>query len=334
MNNVVISYGRSDIEFVQALAAALSKSLTVWYDANLSIGDGFSEEIPFRILSSTCVISVWSGKSLRSSWVRSEANQALALGKLLSISIDGTLPPAPLDTLHTEVFKDNLDSIVRNINVRISKMSKSTVDFSESFQQYKCKINTKLRSIVGKSHSSRLQALRVEREGYDIYEKADAAFHAAVARRPGHGTIEKGDVVYIGETETPLISLHERAHGYGVIKDTWGTTYSRFSSGTQVGTRVIKLRDEIKIFDAITVGADSSNSGFVGVVEKYPGFRFEGELSQPHVFVPDGFGVAWGEGEFLSGRMKTSENPFSTHPAGICILVSSSGESEIIDFDQ
>ncbi len=335
--SVFISYGRSDVAFVRRLAKFLSKSFSVWHDERLSVGDEFSEEIPFRILASTSVIAIWSRSSLRSSWVRSEANHALNLGRLLSISVDGTMPPPPLDTVHTELFNGDIKRIANIIKEKISAMDASEVNFDRSYSEYRKKLDGRVRSVLRMSHSARLKALQAEREGYDIYERADRAYSAAVARRKGHGVIKKGDSMYLGETETPLLSFYERANGYGVFKDQLGTTYAQFSSGTIVGTRVVKLNDDVRIFDIITAGTSSSHRRFVGVAEIYGRLRFEGELSEPHTFVPDGYGVMWShEGSFLTGNFEyiTTESGFDSKPSGLCVAVYHWGETELLDFDE
>src|ERR1700685_4660179 len=95
MHEVFLSYSRSDLTTVQALAAALAeKGLSVWLDkSGIQEGDAYDTQIEDAIAQTRVVIVLWSKNSVRSQWVRAEAAYALGKHKLLPISIEECDPP-------------------------------------------------------------------------------------------------------------------------------------------------------------------------------------------------------------------------------------------------
>lgn len=106
MADVFISYAREDTAKARLLAEALiADGLSVWWDHDLIGGDNFREQIADTIERATCVIVIWSENSVKSRFVKDEANRALEKNTLLPVSIGGVAPPVGFGELQTVSFK-------------------------------------------------------------------------------------------------------------------------------------------------------------------------------------------------------------------------------------
>lgn len=86
MADVFISYNQADRAWVGPLADALSaRGFEVWWDALIQPGDVWRTRIDQELAAAHCVVVVWSQDSVRSAWVRSEADEALQADKLFSV---------------------------------------------------------------------------------------------------------------------------------------------------------------------------------------------------------------------------------------------------------
>ena len=103
MAKVFISYSSADREKVARLAAALAKhGHEVWWDHNLMPGEDYAEKIELALKGADATVVCWSESAAASDWVRSEADDARARGRLIPVRLDKTMPPKPFDRLHTE----------------------------------------------------------------------------------------------------------------------------------------------------------------------------------------------------------------------------------------
>jgi TolB-like protein len=92
--DIFVSYSREDKAKVTDLVDRLSATgWTVWCDTHLAGGAVFSEEIEREINEAKVVLVVWSEASVKSKWVADEAEMGRDAGKLVPISIDGSMPP-------------------------------------------------------------------------------------------------------------------------------------------------------------------------------------------------------------------------------------------------
>jgi adenylate cyclase len=98
MTDVFVSYARSTEPQAMAIAAALrAKGYGVWRDDQIPAHRAYADVIAERLKSSKAVVVIWSADAAKSQWVRSEADAARAAGKLIQVTVDGTLPPMPFD---------------------------------------------------------------------------------------------------------------------------------------------------------------------------------------------------------------------------------------------
>lgn len=94
MASVFLSYAREDTKAVRPLVQALERAgHAVWWDEQVGGGDQFTRAIQDALDNANAVVVVWSKTSVQSAWVRDEAACGRDSGKLLPVSLDGTLPP-------------------------------------------------------------------------------------------------------------------------------------------------------------------------------------------------------------------------------------------------
>jgi adenylate cyclase len=69
----------------------------VWRDDELPAHRAYSDVIQETLRSAKAVVVLWSANAAESQWVRSEADAARQLGKLVQARLDGSVPPMPFD---------------------------------------------------------------------------------------------------------------------------------------------------------------------------------------------------------------------------------------------
>lgn len=98
MAEVFLSYARPDAALAVRVARALSAAgLSVWFDRDLPAHEAYSDVIASELESSRALLVLWSRASVESHWVRSEANRARELGKLVQARLDDARLPMPFD---------------------------------------------------------------------------------------------------------------------------------------------------------------------------------------------------------------------------------------------
>lgn len=101
MADIFISYARADREVVAALSAALEQSgRSVWWDRHIDGGSAFAQAIETELGAAQAVIVVWSQAALKSDWVKDEAAAARDQGKLVPVSLDGSVAPLGFRQYH------------------------------------------------------------------------------------------------------------------------------------------------------------------------------------------------------------------------------------------
>lgn len=94
MADIFISYSREDRPRVEPLTAALvSAGYSVWWDKDLAGGSRYLDKTEAELNAAKAVLVVWTKTSIASHWVADEAGAGRDSGRLVPISIEGTMPP-------------------------------------------------------------------------------------------------------------------------------------------------------------------------------------------------------------------------------------------------
>ena len=102
MAGVFLSYAREDQLCVEGLARVVEQAgHQVWWDRHIDSGAEFGAEIEAALDAADVVVVAWSKESVKSRWVRDEAGVGGDTGRLVPVTIDGSLPPMGFRQFHT-----------------------------------------------------------------------------------------------------------------------------------------------------------------------------------------------------------------------------------------
>lgn len=103
-HQIFVSYSRQDADWAGAFVDALRKrGWSVFLDTRaIKAGDEWSEEIDAAIDSAKVVITLWSARSVKSSYVIAEVSRAVVRGTLIPLSIDRTRAPPAFRRFQTQ----------------------------------------------------------------------------------------------------------------------------------------------------------------------------------------------------------------------------------------
>lgn len=100
MADVFLSYARADAGTAERLYGELTKAgRSVWFDRELPAHRAYSDVIATELEAASSVLVLWSKASVESQWVRSEANRARELRKLVQARLDDARLPMPFDQI-------------------------------------------------------------------------------------------------------------------------------------------------------------------------------------------------------------------------------------------
>ena len=106
MADIFISYSKADHALALKLSAFLdAEGWTVWWDKSLAAADLYRDEIMKQLDAARTVITIWTPNSIKSGWVRAEAERANAKGKLIPVKTSELTYadiPLPFGEMHTE----------------------------------------------------------------------------------------------------------------------------------------------------------------------------------------------------------------------------------------
>lgn len=120
MTDIFVSYQSSDRDRAERLAAALGREfphLSLFWDRTIRAGLKFDEVIDQALTQAACVIVLWSANSVKSDWVRDEAEEGRNRGVLVPVRIDDVKIPLGFRRLHTEDLID-WDSDMNQVGFR------------------------------------------------------------------------------------------------------------------------------------------------------------------------------------------------------------------------
>ncbi len=102
MGRIFLSYAREDRTHAETLTRVVeSAGHSVWWDRHIDSGEEFAAEIEAELEKADAVLVVWSKESIKSRWVRDEAAVGGDTGRLVPVSIDGSLPPMGFRQFHS-----------------------------------------------------------------------------------------------------------------------------------------------------------------------------------------------------------------------------------------
>lgn len=92
--SVFVSYSRDDLARARPVIDALvGAGHSVWWDGLLAGGDAYAHTTETALETADAVVVLWSARSIQSHWVRDEATRGRDRGRMVPVSIDGTVPP-------------------------------------------------------------------------------------------------------------------------------------------------------------------------------------------------------------------------------------------------
>ena len=94
MSDIFVSYASADRDRARALADALTeRGWSVWWDRTIPPGREFDQVIEEALDASRCVVVLWSQTSVASTWVKTEAAEAMRRKVLVPALIDAVRIP-------------------------------------------------------------------------------------------------------------------------------------------------------------------------------------------------------------------------------------------------
>ena len=137
MSDIFISYASADRDRARLLADALAnKGWSVWWDRTIPPGKEFDQVIEEALDAAKCVVVLWSKTSTASSWVKTEAAEAMRRKILVPALIDETKIPlefrrlqaADLSQWQGELSHPELEKFSRSIEANINSMVEPVPD--------------------------------------------------------------------------------------------------------------------------------------------------------------------------------------------------------------
>ncbi|MEL6569622.1 MAG: toll/interleukin-1 receptor domain-containing protein [Pseudomonadota bacterium] len=110
MIDLFISYKRDEREFAKRLHDDLKPFLVPWFDESLAMDDDWRMVLTRKLSESSCQVTLWSPRAVKSKFVLSEASQALNEAKqidALLVPCDIPLPFGQRDVIDLTGWRDN-----------------------------------------------------------------------------------------------------------------------------------------------------------------------------------------------------------------------------------
>jgi hypothetical protein len=129
MSDIFISYASADRERARMVADALmARGWSVWWDRTIPPGKEFDQVIEEALDAAKCVVVLWSRTSTASTWVKTEASDAMRRKILVPALIDDTKIPlefrrlqaADLSDWQGETAHEQFDQLCESIEPKLS----------------------------------------------------------------------------------------------------------------------------------------------------------------------------------------------------------------------
>lgn len=100
--DVFLSYAHEDSVAAQWLVSTMkAEGLSVFWDRHIAVGQQWSDVLQTTLLEARAVVVIWSAASVKSTWVKAEATEAMTLKKLVPVRVDGVAIPMPFGQVQT-----------------------------------------------------------------------------------------------------------------------------------------------------------------------------------------------------------------------------------------
>src|SRR5262245_51687128 len=107
MADIFLSYANEDRDAARAVAGLLeSAGCTVWWDRRIPAGRTWRSMIEEALRDMRCMVVLWSTHSVDSDWVKEEAEEARALGRLIPVLIEPVKPPVGFRSIQAADLTD------------------------------------------------------------------------------------------------------------------------------------------------------------------------------------------------------------------------------------
>lgn len=94
MADIFLSYASEDRDKVTSLVETMEEQgWSVCWDREIHAGSRFDQVIEEEVNNASCVVVVWSNHSIKSRWVRDEANEGLERDILVPLRVDDVRLP-------------------------------------------------------------------------------------------------------------------------------------------------------------------------------------------------------------------------------------------------
>jgi TIR domain/Bacterial Ig-like domain (group 2) len=104
---IFLSYANEDRETARTVARLLeSAGYTVWWDRRIPAGRTWRSMIEQALSEMHCMVVLWSNHSVESDWVKEEAEEARALGRLIPVLIEPVKPPVGFRSIQAAELTD------------------------------------------------------------------------------------------------------------------------------------------------------------------------------------------------------------------------------------
>ena len=127
MADIFLSYARSDAAAAERIARQLGKAgWSVWFDREIPAHETFADTIASELEKAGAVLVLWSESAVESQWVRSEANRARELHKLVQAAVGHPRLPMPFDQIQCAGLaasgrsKTGWSQVLRSLDVLLS----------------------------------------------------------------------------------------------------------------------------------------------------------------------------------------------------------------------
>jgi hypothetical protein len=134
MSRISLIYSEKDLAVAEKIARLLEETgLEVWWDRKIPIGRSYSDVFKEAVETADCIIVLWSRSSVEKEWIKAEAEEGLATGKLVPIVIDDVDLPLGFRQIQPVNFVDwDGSRHARAFQSLLSALKELTIDYFES----------------------------------------------------------------------------------------------------------------------------------------------------------------------------------------------------------